>query len=502
MAFQFHRRLSALLNTSRIHPEYIVTRDRYRFLFCIPTTQLSGGVKVVLTLAERMANAGHRADIFSWANLPEWYDLQVSLLAEKDIAAVDMTQYDFVVVSNAILIPMVLPYVKTARCVFLALDYEAFHHSSDRRFESFLEDSPVFKELYSLPVPIVATSIPIQRLVQDRIRKRAYLMPPGLNKDVFKPQQRQLREERKRILLVGNYLMPYKGMSDGLEALDLLSKELPVELVLITQEERGRRFFDSRSWPIEIHFCPAEADVPRIMSTCDVYCCTSWYEGLGLPALEAFCCGTPVVSTRSVGVDDYAEDGKNLLLADPNDPLDLARQLRRVLTDPVLSARLVEGGFKTVRARYDWSASDTTFLDAIADIDANYAGAGDVDPACMQSYIDTLERSGSFTPIEVFREFQTLAWRLESVGGEIADGSATSTQLEQLADLRDGLARFLHNERAQYYDAFKAKFDFCQLLLSCAEHEETQLVRLLMSGARNSLNRANASSLVEIRYTK
>src|SRR3712207_8748073 len=47
---------------------------------------------------------------------------------------------------------------------------------------------------------------------------------------------------------------------------------------------------------------------------------SSWYEGLGLPAIEAFHCGTPVVSTRTVGVGEYAQDGRNLLLADANAP--------------------------------------------------------------------------------------------------------------------------------------------------------------------------------------
>ena len=475
---------------------------RLKFLFCIPTTQLSGGVKIILTIAEQMEKAGHQAEIFSWANAPEWYNLQVRLIPEKDIAAIDMSRYDFVVVSNAMLIPMVLPFVKKARCVFLALDYEAFHHSSNITYESFLEDSPVFKELYGLPVPIIATSRPIQRLVEERIGKAAYFMPVGLNKKVFKPQQRALRSDRKRILLVGNYLMPYKGMRDGLGALDILSREMPVELVLVTQEERGRALFERSSFPVEIHFCPAEADIPGIIASCDVYCCTSWYEGLGLPALEAFCCGTPVVSTRTLGVDDYAEDEINLLLADRNNPPDLARQLRRVLTDSELSGRLIAGGFDTVRTRYDWSQASSAFLDAIAHIEATYRGPGEVDRALMESYLDRLERSGSFTPIEVFREFQILADRLVAAGAEIADGVATRSQLEKLGDIRDELARFLHNDRAQYYDAFKAKFDFCQLLLTCAENAETAHVRLLMSRARNPINRMNASSLVEIRYTE
>ena len=172
-----------------------------------------------------------------------------------------------------------------------------------------------------------------------------------------------------------------------------------------------------------------------------------------------------------------------------------------MLTDSELSGRLIAGRFDTVRTRYDWSQASSAFLDAIAHIEATYSGPGEVDRPLMESYLDRLERSGSFTPIEVFREFQILADRLVAAGAEIADGVATRSQLEELVDIRDQLARFLHNDRAQYYDAFKSKFDFCQLLLTCAENAETAHVRLLMSRARNPINRMNASSLVEIRYT-
>lgn len=447
-----------------------------------------------------MIDAGHEAHIFSWAGEPTWCTPRAPLLAAKDISKVDMTRFDFVVVSNAILIPMVLPHLGSAKCVFLALDYEAFHHSPEAVYESYLAESQVFKELYSLPVPIIATSRPIQRLIEERIGKPAYLMRVGIDKQVFHPQAGRLSSDRKRVLLVGNYLMPYKGMRDGFAALDILSSEMPVELVLVTQEERDRRIFEPYSWPIEIHFCPAEADIPAIIATCDVYCCTSWYEGLGLPALEAFCCGTPVVSTRTIGVDDYAEDGVNLLLASPNDPADLAEKLRRVLTDAAVRERLVAGGFDTVARGYDWSTAAKSFLDAIAEIDSSYEGAGDVDPRQMQGYLDRLEESGSFTPIEVFREFELLAERLQSIADDVST-SQGSENLGELAQLRDRLNAFLQNENAQYYDAFKAKFDFAQLLLALSGTADDRFISRLVDRRRGRHNGSNADSLTEIRYT-
>lgn len=479
-----------------------MTDKRFRFLFCVPTTQLSGGVKVIFSLTDLLVAAGHDVDLFSYANHPEWYKPEANLVEAKDLTDVDMSRYDFVVVSNAVFIPMVLPLLGQARCVFLAQDYESFHHAVDTKFESFLAESPAFKALYELPVPIVAISRPIARLIKERTGKDSYYMPVGLNKEIFRPQTHAPSRDRKRVLMVGNYLMPYKGMRDGFKALEDLNAQIPVELVLITQEERGRRLFDSYSFPKEIHFCPTEKDVPGIIASCDAYCCTSWYEGLGLPALEAFCCGTPAVSTRTIGVDDYAEHGVNLLLANPNDPDDLRDKLHRVLTDSRLRERLVEGGFQTVAHRYDWSQSLASFLSAIRDIDATYEGAGELDLEALEQSLVDLEREGSLTPIETYREFHRLSDRLSKIAGEISATPPTKAQIWELESIRDSLKSYVSNERAQYYAAFKAKYDLCLLLLALAVTPDRVHIPRLIRPLEGAPAATNATALTEIRYTE
>lgn len=458
-------------------------------------------MKTFLSLTDMLVDDGHDVDLFSYANSPDWCSPKANLIPEKDLSAVDMSRYDFVVVSNAVFIPMVLPLLTSARCVFLAQDYESFHHAVEPTYESFLAESESFKSLYSLPVPIIATAKPIARLIEERIGKRAYVIPLAINKERFKPKQRE-PSARKRILLVGNYLMPYKGMRDGLDAIEMLQREMEIELVLVTQEERGRRLFDKYTFPKEIHFCPAESEIPDIIASCDAYCCTSWYEGLGLPALEAFCCGVPVVSTRTIGVDDYGEDGVNLLLANPNDPNDLRDKLIRLLTDEGLASRLVEGGFSTINGRYDWEETHDGFMTAIADIDSNYAGAGPVDQIEMRRRLEDLEREGSLTPIETYRDFQRLAAQLTSISEKIGSAPATPDQISALAVIRDTLAPYTMNQRAQYYSAFKAKYDLCLLMLELAGTPEEIHIPRLLNPQPGASAATNAAPLTEFRYTQ
>ncbi len=65
--------------------------------------------------------------------------------------------------------------------------------------------------------------------------------------------------------------------------------------------------------------------------------------------LQALACAKAVVMTRTSGLWSHdLKDGTNLLLTDPQDSSDLARQVNRLHHDPALSARLGQAGRETV----------------------------------------------------------------------------------------------------------------------------------------------------------
>ena len=474
-----------------------------RLLFCLPTSALSGGVKVIFELANQLTEIGESVDIFSFAGSPKWFPLKANLIEVKEFEAVDMDSYDFVLVSNAFMTPMILPRLQTARCILFCQDYESYHHARGQRYKDFISDSHTFTKIYELPVPIITISMAVQGLLKERVGRDAFYLPMGLNKEVFAPQEQKPPTEFKRVLMVGNYLMPYKGMKDGFEALGKLSREMPVQLVLVTQESRGRGIFEGLKFPIELHYCPTEERMPEIISSCDAYCCTSWYEGLGLPALEAFRCGVPVVSTRTYGVSDYGIDDANLLLAQPNDPDDLYLKLHRLLSDEALAKRLRREGFKSTETSYDWRTSAQIFMQHLNEIDRTYDGAGRVDPIEMQGLLADLEREGNLTPIAVYRRFQELAKALKTLTQEMRTEKQSSPELLMaLSGLRDEFRSYLANEKAEYYDAFKAKYDWCQLILSLKDNTRFNEYLELMSSRRQEREPRTAASFSEIRYTE
>lgn len=89
----------------------------------------------------------------------------------------------------------------------------------------------------------------------------------------------------------------------------------------------------------------------RLMRSADCLVYPTRYESFGLPPLEAMSAGCPVIATDLPVVSEMVRDGENGLLVQPESPESLAAAIVRLLTEPGLRARLVEGGRGTL-SRY------------------------------------------------------------------------------------------------------------------------------------------------------
>jgi glycosyltransferase involved in cell wall biosynthesis len=99
-----------------------------------------------------------------------------------------------------------------------------------------------------------------------------------------------------------------------------------------------------------LHDVP-DTDLPGMYNAASVLTTPSFYEGFGLPALEAMACGTPVVVADRASLPEVVGDAG--LLVDPDDTDSIAKALRRVLTDDPLRARMRELGLAQA-ASFTW----------------------------------------------------------------------------------------------------------------------------------------------------
>jgi len=96
-----------------------------------------------------------------------------------------------------------------------------------------------------------------------------------------------------------------------------------------------------------------EEDIAPLLSGASVLVFPSLSEGFGLPILDAFVCGSAVLTSNVTSLPEVAGDAA--LLVDPTSVGAIADGLRQLLTDESLHRQLVEGGTERVK-QFTWDA--------------------------------------------------------------------------------------------------------------------------------------------------
>ncbi len=83
-------------------------------------------------------------------------------------------------------------------------------------------------------------------------------------------------------------------------------------------------------------------NLPALYSGAEIFIFPSFYEGFGLPPLEAMACGTPVISSGRASLREILDEAA--LLIDPEKTDEIAGALEQTLTDGQLQGELKEKG--------------------------------------------------------------------------------------------------------------------------------------------------------------
>ena len=95
---------------------------------------------------------------------------------------------------------------------------------------------------------------------------------------------------------------------------------------------------------------------PALYREQDVFVSPTYAEGFSNTVLEAMASGLASVSCDAVGVRDCLRHEENGLLSRPGDVAALAENLRRIVTDAPLRARLARNALEECRRTYSWEA--------------------------------------------------------------------------------------------------------------------------------------------------
>lgn len=152
-----------------------------------------------------------------------------------------------------------------------------------------------------------------------------------------------------KILHVG-VNMAYKNVEGILRILKMLNFDFKIDASLIkigedftSHQKRIIKKYDLESKVLYLGQVKSD-ELTDIYNLCDILLFPSFWEGFGLPVLEAFACGVPVVCSDRGSLPEIAGDAA--LMFDPMDYLGFAKAIKEVHDNKELKNNLVMKGLK------------------------------------------------------------------------------------------------------------------------------------------------------------
>jgi glycosyltransferase involved in cell wall biosynthesis len=332
-------------------------------------TGRTGGTRVLLNFMNELVKNGYEVSLTTLYYNNNWFPLS------KDIRIISkMTRfndYSFygklrLFKSNELLdlvhhlkkLYDMIPNADINVATFSPTAYVASWISTDRsapfyhmqHFETIMFSNPLMKKFvldtYFLPIYKVANSKWLQKKLTLLTGTEYPILNPAIEHDIFYPRNGHQREDRNlNIIALGKG--GWKNAVGIYNAVNMVRSKLPNKKIVLHffghKPVQGIQFDNKET---VFHKDLSDDQLAELYSNSDIQVTFSMAESFPLPPLEAMACGSAVITTP-YGTEDYAVDGFNALIVEPNNVEMLADKIRLLIEDEELRQKLIENGFKT-----------------------------------------------------------------------------------------------------------------------------------------------------------
>ena len=347
-------------------------RLRVTLLVPMPANRPAGGFKVTYEYGNYLAARGHQVNVVHGNLL--YVDKPLSSLRPKEMARAIWKYFKLKITSgyrpdswftvgptvNMMWAPsLAAKYVPDADVVIAtawetaewALTYPAgkgrlFYLIQHLETWSGPEDRVM--ATWTAPLTKIVIAPWLQRIATD-LGETSHLIANGMDFSRFEvvipPEERDPNQ-----LLMLYHFVEWKGSKDGLAAFVLAKKSIPdlrIDLFGIDiappDLPEGVTYFHQ----------PSPQLLKNLYNRASIFVSPAWAEGWALPPAEALTCGCALAVTDIGGHEAYARSEETALLSPIKDPVALAANIVRLVTDDELRLRLSRRGTELVH-QFTW----------------------------------------------------------------------------------------------------------------------------------------------------
>ena len=195
--------------------------------------------------------------------------------------------------------------------------------------------------------------------------------------NIFKPlpvdEKQMVRQKFSKgseyFFFVGT-LHPRKNLVNLFKAFDQFKKSGSTDIKLVLAGARMwwtddiRLAYEAMEHRDEVIFTGrvSDQDLASLMASALALTYVSYFEGFGIPILEAFCCDTPVITSNLTSMPEVA--GNAAILTDPFSINSIAEAMQKVASDSAFRQKMIDTG-REQRDKFSWQQTAEKLWDCV-----------------------------------------------------------------------------------------------------------------------------------------
>jgi len=176
--------------------------------------------------------------------------------------------------------------------------------------------------------------------------------------------KRQYHLEKPFYLYLGN-VEKRKNIEGLIKAWQLLRKRQQTNYQLVIAGRMMQKNLQEKYPQVNFTGYVMDEDKPYLYHLAKAFVYPSFYEGFGLPVLEAMAAGCPVITSFSTALPEIASD--SVLLVDPYNIEEISCAMHQLITDKELSQNLINKA-KSLVLQYTWKKTAQVTLNAFKSV--------------------------------------------------------------------------------------------------------------------------------------
>ena len=333
--------------------DYIESHLKRNIAFVLPTTNISGGVNVVLKHIAILRKNGF--DVFVINN-----DEVNDDIINKDgtVYVISCRKYELdaridtmvATLWDTLRVPLKYPKVRNIKYFVQNFETDFMPYGQYAKI--------VANQTYNTyrDIDYITISKWCENWLKDDYGKDSLYAPNGINLEQFPYKERDFSKKKIKILVEGNSQDYYKNVDESFKIVEKLDKN-KFEIHFLSYQGEPKKWYYVDKF---MHKVPYD-EVGKVYQDADILIKSSLLESFSYPPLEMMCTGGAVVVAPNDGNIEYLKDRENCLFYQPGNVEDAVEKINEIVENEELRNKILENGRATAISR-SWDVIENDIL--------------------------------------------------------------------------------------------------------------------------------------------